>query len=252
MRYGEASMSRVGQGNAAGPWVYLSNDGIIAFTKASRQIYDYDSRVLGAMGVDTAGRIVNADGSRVGASVTLAPNGLGSNSATVRCDNGAAATLQFGYGRPYVSCVASGPAPGGLISGASPGTTTSGSGGSGSGGSTSGGSTSGGSTSGGSTSGGSTTGSGPTESVSGTLVSHGWLSNTRYYVDIRNSGNVKINCLISFTYQTANDPFGGSPTLSTGMMAVGQTARVVLYTNPEVPIGNVQFRSPACSKWPFQ
>lgn len=226
------------QGNAAGPWVYLSNNGIIAFTKAERQIYDYDSKTLGVMRVDASARLVNLDGSLVGASVRLSSNGLGSSSAMIRCDNGASALLEFSNGRPYVSCPIAVPPPSAWIPSATSGTSSTDSGGAASTGS--------------SGSSGSSSGSGTTESVTGSVVVHGWQSNTRYYVDVRNTRNVKVNCMVSFTYETAGSSFTNSTTLSTGMLAVGQTGRVVLYETPEVPLGNVKFRSPTCTKWPFQ
>lgn len=235
-------------GNAAGPWVYLSNSGIIGFTASTRQIYDYDSKALGAMRVDTAAKITHADGSPVGASVKLAPNGMGSYSATVSCENGALARLLFSGTIPYVDCTANSTPTSTWSSSTSPGTSTSGSGATGSTGSGSGSSGTG--TGSGSGSSGSGT-SGTTEVVQGAIVAHGWISNTRYYVDVKNTGNVANSCIVNFQYDLPNTAFRDSIALSTGYLVPGQTGRVLLYNTPELVLSNIRFSSPYCSKWPF-
>lgn len=90
-------------GNAAGTWIYLTN-GIIAFLADTKQIYDYDTKTVGAMLVNSQAQITNTDGTLVGATVTLSTNGLGTQSAIVRCNNGSQAALGYSYSRPYVDC----------------------------------------------------------------------------------------------------------------------------------------------------
>lgn len=86
------------------------------------------------------------------------------------------------------------------------------------------------------------------------LVSQGYLDGnpyTRYAVNLRNTGNVRLSCRVIFDYEYAKFPGveADRRTLSAGPIAVGATQQVVL------SLGDRNFTlknmSWSCERWPF-
>ena len=87
------------------------------------------------------------------------------------------------------------------------------------------------------------------------VVRDGYISSTvpnSYYVDVKNTGNVKEQCIVNFYYQYADGVNGlksGQAALGTSLLTIGQVKRVTLQLSGRNVLAN-EFRV-TCSKWPF-
>lgn len=107
-------------GSASGPWIYLSNGGIIAFTQSQGHLYDYHTQNIN-QGVTANGFNVFVNGALAG-SVVLTKNASNQDVATIRCTNGTYASKTTSGGVTSLTCSGSGGSgnPSGSPSGGSP------------------------------------------------------------------------------------------------------------------------------------
>lgn len=112
-------------GSASGPWIYVSNGGIVAFTQNQGYLYDYHTQSIN-QSVVANGFSVSVNGVVVG-SVMLTKNASNESVATIRCTNGTYAAKVTSGGATSLTCNGNSGGSGNPSGGSSGGTPSGGS-----------------------------------------------------------------------------------------------------------------------------